>query len=93
MKNLNSVAIALCLVLGAGSVVAQDSGMAKDAMSHDQAHDGMKKTAMTNDSMKMDAMSKGNMAKSAMTKGSKSDGMMKKDKANKDAMENGSPQH
>ena len=30
MKNVNSVVFALCLALGAGSVFAQESGMAKD---------------------------------------------------------------
>jgi len=87
MKNLNSALLAICLVLGAGSVFAQDNGMAKDTA---QTHDGMKKNAMGHDTMKMDTMSKGHMAKGTMPK----DGpMMKKDSANHNAMPNDGARH
>jgi len=96
MKNVNSAVFAMCLVLGAGSAFAQDSGMAKDTMSHDQttqAHDGMKKNAMGHDAMKMGTMPKGNMAKGAMSKDPKSGDMMKKDNMSQNAMGNDSTQH
>lgn len=84
MKNLNTVAVALGLALAAGNLVAQDSGMAKDAMGHEttQAHEAMmKKHAMTHDAMKKDSMSKGKMGKAAMARDAKSGSMMKEDKA------------
>lgn len=93
MKNINAVALALCLVLGTGNVFAQDNAMTKDAMGHDKTHDGMKSSAMAHDTMKMDTMSKGSMSKGAMSKGSKSSGMMKKDKASQDSMGDASSQH
>lgn len=92
MKNVNSAMVALCLLLGAGSVFAQDNGMNKDAMSHNettQTHDGMKKNAMGHDAMKMNTMSKGNKAKDAMSKDPKSSGTMKK---SQDTMGNGDSQ-
>jgi pentapeptide MXKDX repeat protein len=94
MKNVNSIVLGVCLVFGAGSVVAQDNGKVPDSMGHDQtiptakAHDGMKKGAMGHDAMKMHTMSKDHMAKDGMSKDAKDD-MMKKD----DAMGNGGSQH
>ncbi|HUN97171.1 MAG TPA: pentapeptide MXKDX repeat protein [Bradyrhizobium sp.] len=93
MKNVHSVVVAMCLVLGAGSVFAQDNGMPKGTMSHDettQAHDGMKKNAMGHDAMKMDTMSKGHMAKGTMSKGGH---MMKKSNMSQNAMPNDGAQH
>ena len=93
MKNVNSILFAMCLALGAGSVFAQDSGMAKDTMSHDKmtqtgnAHDGMKKDAMGHDMMKKGAMSKDHMAKDAKS----SDAM--KDNMSHGTMGNGDSQH
>lgn len=95
MKNVNSAVVALCLLLGAGSAFAQDNGMNKDAMNHNettQTHDGMKKNAMGDDAMKMDTMSKDNKAKDAMSKDPKSSGTMKKDKASQNTMGNGDSQ-
>jgi pentapeptide MXKDX repeat protein len=95
MKNVNAVVLALCLVLGAGSVFAQENQMGQDARNHDetaQAHDGMKKNAMTHDAMKMDTMHKGKMAKGAMPKDAK-DSMMKDDKASPAAMGDEGSQH
>lgn len=89
MKNVNSVMLAMCLVLGAGNALAQDSGMAKDTMGHDETtqagkmHDGMKKNAMGHGAMKMDKMSKD----------SKSSHMMKKDDASQSTMRNDGSQH
>ena len=89
MKNVNSIALAICLSLAAGSVFAQDVGKVPDSMGHDQtiptakAHNGMKKDAMGHDAMKMHSMSKG----------AKNSGMMKKDNADQKAMTNGSSQH
>jgi len=94
MKNVNAVVLALCLVLGAGSVFAQENQMGQDARNHDettQAHDGMKKNAMAHDTMKMDSMHKGKMAKGTMSKDAK--GMMKDDKASPAAMGDESSQH
>ena len=84
MKNVNSIMLGMCLVFGAGSVFAQDSGRVPDSMGHVQtvppakAHDGMKKSSMGHDAMKMHTMSKDHMAKDGM---SKDGGMMKKDGA------------
>lgn len=87
MKNVNSAVLAMCLILGTGSVFAQDNGMAKDAA---QTHDGMKKNAMGHHTMKMDTMSKGHTAKGTMSKGGH---MMKKDDASQSAMSNDGAQH
>jgi pentapeptide MXKDX repeat protein len=86
MKNVNSLVLAMCLALGAGSVFAQGNEMTKGAMNHDettQPHDGMKKNAMKHDAMKMDTISKG----------SKSSHMMKKDGMSQNSMSNDGSQH
>lgn len=98
MKNINSVVLAMCLAFGAGSVFAQDSGMAKDSMSHDamtqtgNAHDGMKKASMAHNAMKSGTMSKDNMAKNAMPMEAKSSDAMK-DSMSHDTSGDNSAQH
>ncbi|HKT26676.1 hypothetical protein [Dyella sp.] len=93
MKNVNSVVLALCLVVSAGSVFAQENQMGQDARTHDettQTNDGMKKKPMPHDMMKMGTMHKGKMMKGAMPKGSD---MMKGDKASPAATGDESSQH
>jgi pentapeptide MXKDX repeat protein len=93
MKNVNSVMLVMCLALGAGSVFAQDSGMAKDSMTQtNKGHDDMKKDAMRHDAMKKGAMSKDSMAKDGMSKDDKSSGAMK-DNMSHDTAGNNSSQH
>lgn len=91
MKTVNSIAFALCLVLGASSVAAQENQMGHDeTMQH---HDAMKKNAMEHNAMKTGTMSKDHMMKDTMPKDSKSGSMMKKDKASPAALGDESSQH
>ena len=92
MKTANTVVLALCLLLAAGSAAAQENQMGTDARNHDASsasHGSMKKT-MEHGSMKM-----GMKTKSGMTNdgAAKSQDMMKHDTTGQAGMGDQEAQH